>query len=426
MLRDESTKESMKMKSLKTYLLCALLSLVAVSQASAQSIVGAWTIDDTTAEGSSVVVFLGNGYFYHIENALASAAPQGFDGFERGTYTWDSVTGAFTSATLQDLNGDVGFSNLNGLSGVTASILGDTLTLRPGTPGSDSFTFKRVRGASPIVGAWRQGNAAIADNSSVGVFLPNGVYFGATDTSTAEPGYFDGIEHGTYTWNPSTGVLTSSRTPPPYVDTNGRSGLSDADGSGLSFTFRVSADGLTLMGAIGTDSFSLARVGGVAPAPATAEVVEYFNASLDHYFITRIADEIALLDAGTTIKGWVRTGKTFKTYPVAHAGTTPVCRFYIPPGKGDSHFFGRGAVECDATGQKNPSFVLEDAQFMHMFLPNAGNCPASTVPIHRVFSNRPDANHRYMADRTVRDQMVATGWLAEGDGPDLVVMCAPQ
>ena len=37
-----------------------------------------------------------------------------------------------------------------------------------------------------------------------------------------------------------------------------------------------------------------------------------------------------------------------------------------------------------------------------------------------------DANHRYMTDRTVRDQMVAKGWLAEGDGPDLVVMCAPQ
>jgi hypothetical protein len=46
--------------------------------------------------------------------------------------------------------------------------------------------------------------------------------------------------------------------------------------------------------------------------------------------------------------------------------------------------------------------------------------------VYRVFSNRPDANHRYMTDRVVRDQMVAKGWLAEGDGPDLVVMCAPQ
>ena len=62
---------------------------------------------------------------------------------------------------------------------------------------------------------------------------------------------------------------------------------------------------------------------------------------------------------------------------------------------------------------------------MHMFLPVAGTCPIGTVPVYRVFSNRPDANHRYMIDRAVRDQMVARGWLAEGDGPDLVVMCAP-
>jgi hypothetical protein len=46
--------------------------------------------------------------------------------------------------------------------------------------------------------------------------------------------------------------------------------------------------------------------------------------------------------------------------------------------------------------------------------------------VYRVFSNRPDANHRYMVDRTVREQMAARGWLVEGDGPDAVVMCAPQ
>ena len=63
---------------------------------------------------------------------------------------------------------------------------------------------------------------------------------------------------------------------------------------------------------------------------------------------------------------------------------------------------------------------------MHMFLPNVGVCPANTTPIYRVFSNRPDANHRYMTDTATRDQMVARGWLAEGDGADRVVMCAPQ
>lgn len=119
-------------------------------------------------------------------------------------------------------------------------------------------------------------------------------------------------------------------------------------------------------------------------------------------------------------------GKTFKTYTTAQAGTSPVCRFYIPPGLGDSHFFGRGTAECNATGTKNPSFVLEDPAFMQTFLPALGVCPANTTQVYRVFSNRPDANHRYMTDKTVRDQMVARGWLVEGDGPDLVVMCAPQ
>ena len=48
------------------------------------------------------------------------------------------------------------------------------------------------------------------------------------------------------------------------------------------------------------------------------------------------------------------------------------------------------------------------------------------MKVYRVFSNRPDANHRYMIVRTLRDQMMMLGWLAEGDGPDLVVMCVPQ
>jgi hypothetical protein len=163
-----------------------------------------------------------------------------------------------------------------------------------------------------------------------------------------------------------------------------------------------------------------------AGSSGAVDVVEFYNASLDHYFITWVQAEIDKLDAGTVIKGWTRTGKTFKTYTTAQAGTSPVCRFYIPPGLGDSHFFGRGTAECDATGAKNPSFVLEDPAFMQTFLPTLGNCPANTTQVYRVFSNRADANHRYTTDKAVRDQMVARGWLAEGDGPDMVVMCAPQ
>lgn len=160
-------------------------------------------------------------------------------------------------------------------------------------------------------------------------------------------------------------------------------------------------------------------------ALATSEVVEYHHAGLDHYFVTGLESEVRALDRGTQIRGWARTGRTFKTYSNAEAGTTPVCRYYIPPALGDSHFYGRGTAECDATGQQHPQFVLESSAFMHLRLPDNGACALGTQPVYRVFSNRFDANHRYTTDRAVRDQMVAAGWLAEGDGPDRVVMCAP-
>ena len=156
-----------------------------------------------------------------------------------------------------------------------------------------------------------------------------------------------------------------------------------------------------------------------------ALAIEYYNASLDHYFLTHIDGEIAILDAGVAIKGWTRTGHSFNVFTASPAGGSSVCRFYIPPAKGNSHFYGRGAAECNATALANPSFVNEDPQFFHVVLPTAGVCPAGTSPVYRVFSNRPDANHRYMTSRSVRNDMTARGWLAEGDGADLVVMCSP-
>jgi hypothetical protein len=156
-----------------------------------------------------------------------------------------------------------------------------------------------------------------------------------------------------------------------------------------------------------------------------AQAIEFYNLALDHYFLTHIAAEIAILDAGVQIKGWARTGETITVAVAADGATSPVCRFYIPPTLGDSHFYGRGTSECASTGQRNPSFVNEDPQFFHMILPVAGVCSTGTTKVFRAFSNRSDANHRYMTKTAIRDQMIARNWLAEGDGPDLVVMCAP-
>ena len=53
---------------------------------------------------------------------------------------------------------------------------------------------------------------------------------------------------------------------------------------------------------------SVTGIGGSAGTPTTVDVVEYYNAVLDHYFVTWIAAEHAHLDAGKTPTRWTRTG----------------------------------------------------------------------------------------------------------------------
>jgi len=168
-------------------------------------------------------------------------------------------------------------------------------------------------------------------------------------------------------------------------------------------------------------------VGSTAPASANVvDVVEFYNAALDHYFISWTPAEIDNLDAGNTPTRWTRTGYSFKAFAAAQPGASAVCRYYIPPIDGSSHFFGRNAAECSASLQAHPEFVVESQDYMRLYLPTAGSCAPGTVAVHRLFDNRVDANHRYTTDPNVLAQMVARGWVAEGDGPDVVAMCAPQ
>lgn len=159
-----------------------------------------------------------------------------------------------------------------------------------------------------------------------------------------------------------------------------------------------------------------------APVP----VVEYFNAALDHFFVSASGSDIAALDEGR-LSGWQRTGRTFNAYATAQPGTTPVCRYYIPPALGDSHFLSADPAECSAVGAKFPAFVLESSAAMHVFLPDraAGTCPAATRPVYRLWNGRSDSNHRYTTDPGIRDEMVARGFVQEGYGPGAVAMCVP-
>jgi uncharacterized protein (DUF1800 family) len=156
------------------------------------------------------------------------------------------------------------------------------------------------------------------------------------------------------------------------------------------------------------------------------DVVEYYNATLDHYFVSALAADIGALDSGKLV-GWQRTGKTFGAYLVATAGMSPVCRFYLPPANGDSHFYSASPAECADVQRKFPTFVYEAPNVMYVGLPAAatGACPAGTAQVYRLWNKRADSNHRYTTDKATRDAMIAKGYVPEGYGPDGVAMCAP-
>ena len=127
--------------------------------------------------------------------------------------------------------------------------------------------------------------------------------------------------------------------------------------------------------------------------------------------------------------GWARTGQSFRVFPSqasGGAGVNPVCRFYIPPAHGNSHFFSASPAECNSIQQKSPTdpnysgYVFESPAVFFVALPDTttGACPAGTAPAYRLWNQRADSNHRYTAAPAIKAQMIAAGYVAEGYGPE--------
>jgi hypothetical protein len=156
-----------------------------------------------------------------------------------------------------------------------------------------------------------------------------------------------------------------------------------------------------------------------------AVVVEFYNPTLDHYFITIDSNEINMLDTGV-LRGWERTGFRFLAHSAPTAGTNPVCRFYLRPEVGDSHFYSADPAECQRVRNDFPSWIYESPSVFYVALPNTatGACPADTRPVWRFFNQR-TTNHRYTTEVGLRDRLrFDPSWVAEGYGPETVIMCA--
>jgi hypothetical protein len=164
-------------------------------------------------------------------------------------------------------------------------------------------------------------------------------------------------------------------------------------------------------------------------AGSTVQVIEYYHARLDHYFLTGDPGEVNALDAGV-LTGWRRTGESFAALAAGSGqpNTSPVCRFYGRPEAGlDSHFYSASPAECAAVISKfAASWQFETSDMFDVFLPDlaTGTCPGDTVAVYRTFNNRPDANHRYTVNPATHLKMLRSGYIAEGYGASGVAFCA--
>lgn len=150
--------------------------------------------------------------------------------------------------------------------------------------------------------------------------------------------------------------------------------------------------------------------------------IEFYNPSLRHYFITAHPEEAAALDAGTNVKGWVRTGGQFSVFTDPGPGLQAVCRFFGTPGVGpNSHFYTADAAEC-AKVKTLPAWTFEETAF-YIATPSNGDCGGANWPVYRSYfsDNISDANHRFTVDLTAHVRMPQR----RGDVLEGVVMCAP-
>ena len=193
-----------------------LLPHLALSQsipAIPPEIVSAWKHNSE----NTLLIFRHDGTYFQVQDDATRP------GMERGTFTWNQASTAFSATTLRDTNGESGLSHPAGAT--TLFISGNTLTYT--VDGEGSFSFSRVVNstASAIVGSW-----FIPGDPTTVTFLADGTYYSTEEEDDAPFGY-DGMERGTYTWNSSTGVLTAN----PSTDTNGDTGLSSLP-VGLAFS----------------------------------------------------------------------------------------------------------------------------------------------------------------------------------------------
>jgi len=342
----------------------------------------------------------------------------------------------------------IGFSNSNGTEFVVSGNTCTGASVAVGATCGFSVAFK------PSAAGSRGGTLSLAYNSKALLLSTSG-----TGSPVASPGQlsmstsivFDSqpvgtpsaINSVTITNTGGTAVTVSSvnsSNPSEFAVASSTCATVNAGANcSVSLSFKPGAPGsrtgsvsVVSTGTGSPQSISVNGTGTSGSSNPTVTVVEYRNSEFDHYFITPVAAEISLLDAhAPPFQAWSRTGLSFNGYVNATAPATSVaiCRFFNSTfAPKSSHFYAPHGLGCEATSGSFPDWKLEDDRLFNSTLPDAnGACPAGTVTVYRLYNAGMGGApyHRYVTMPVVRDQMLASGWILEGNMPGLAFMCSP-
>ena len=160
--------------------------------------------------------------------------------------------------------------------------------------------------------------------------------------------------------------------------------------------------------------------------------VEYYYAGWNMYFVTALPNEIAALDAGAFGGVWTRTGQQFNVYALeeAPASSSTVWRFFSTMfDPKSSHVYTANEAEYDAlVSGAIAGWQLEGPVFSAPLPAHNGECPAGTIPLYRLYNNGMGGapNHRLITDANEFAQMLAEGWIPEGQGIGVGFLCLPR
>lgn len=114
-------------------------------------LVGGWWIEDSDwdammgVDGGLVLVFLPNGIYFLAEDQSPIADPNGTPGMERGTYSWDPATGAFSVDVMSDTNGEWGLSHMGENPAILVSEDRMEIIIDPDEGDDETVTLQRIR-----------------------------------------------------------------------------------------------------------------------------------------------------------------------------------------------------------------------------------------------------------------------------------------